>query len=174
MRLLAASLALAVLAFAADIPRPLPRNATFPRAGGNTIDLAGYKGKVVAVEFLNTTCPHCKKCSRALQKMQQEYGGRGFQAIGVAVNEMANMLVPDYIKELGLSFPVGWGPREQVHEFLQHPLMLIMYVPQLVFLDRKGTIRAQYPGGDNFFNNEENNMRNQIESLLKEPVTAKR
>ncbi len=51
-------------------------------------------------------------------------------------------------------------------------MMLIMYVPQLVFLDRKGVIRAQYPGGDKFYQDEEKNMRTQIESLLKETGTA--
>jgi hypothetical protein len=36
-------------------------------------------------------------------------------------------------------------------EFLQHPMMLIMYVPQLVFIDRKGVIQAQFQGGSDFF-----------------------
>ena len=168
MRLLTALLALAASTFAAEIPRPLPDKHVFQAGGGTSIDLAAYKGKVLAVEFLNTTCPHCQKCSRSLQKMMNEYNGRGFQAIGVAVNEMASMLVPDYVKSQGLGFPVGWAPRELSHEFLQHPLMLIMYVPQLLFLDKKSVIRAQYPGGDKFYENEEVNMRNQIESLLKE------
>ena len=174
MRPLTALLALTAFTFAADVPRPLPASHVFQAGGGASIDLASYKGKVLAVEFLNTTCPHCQRCSRALQKMMNEYGGRGFQAVGVAINEMANMLVPDYIKSQGLGFPVGWAPREQAHEFLQHPLMLIMYVPQLVFIDKKGVIRAHYPGGDKFYENEDVNMRNQIEALLKESTTAAR
>lgn len=162
-----ATFALALPIFAADIPRPAPQ-MTFPLVNGGSIDLAKYKGKVVALEFLNTTCPHCQKCSQALQKMQQEYGPKGFQALGVAINEMAHMLVPDYIRNYGLTYPVGFAQREKAHEFLQHPTMLIMYVPQLVFLDKKGTIRAQYPGGDKFYQDEDRNMRTQIESLLKE------
>ncbi|MCC6585567.1 MAG: TlpA family protein disulfide reductase [Bryobacterales bacterium] len=162
-----ATLALALPIFAADIPRPAPP-ITFPLVNGGSIDLAKYKGKVVALEFLNTTCPHCQKCSQALQKMQQEYGPKGFQALGVAINEMAHMLVPDYIRNYSLTYPVGFAQREKAHEFLQHPTMLIMYVPQLVFIDKKGIIRAQYPGGDKFYQDEERNMRSQIESLLKE------
>lgn len=147
---------------------------SFPLVNGGAIELAKYQGKVVALEFLNTTCPHCQKCSLALQKMQQEYGPKGFQALGVAINEMAHMLVPDYIRNNSLTYPVGYAQREKAHEFLQHPAMLIMYVPQLVFIDKKGIIRAQYPGGDKFYENEEANMRAQIESLLKErgPVAA--
>jgi peroxiredoxin len=150
---------------AADIPRPAPA-ATFRTTSGTPINLADYKGKVVALEFLITTCPACQRCSGMLQRMQQEYGPRGFQAIGVATNDMAHMLVDDYRKQLGLTFPLGFAPRDKAHEFLQIPLMLIMYVPQLVFIDREGVIRAQHGGQDKFFSNEEANMRSQIEALL--------
>ena len=150
----------------ADLPRPAPA-MTFKMPSGGVIDLAQYKGKVVALEFLITTCPHCQKCSQVLQKMQDEYGPKGFQALGVATNEMAQMLVPDYVKNFALRFPVGFAPREQAHEFLQHPLMLIMYVPQLVFIDRKGTIQAQYAGGSDFFKEEESSVRGKIEEMLK-------
>jgi peroxiredoxin len=151
----------------ADIPRPAP-NMTFKTPSGGVIDPAQYRGKIVALEFLITTCPHCQKCSQILQKMQDEYGSRGFQALGVATNEMAHMLVPDYVKNFGLRFPVGFAPREQAHEFLQHPMMLIMYMPQLVFIDRKGTIRSQNTGGSDFFKDEEKNIRAKIEELLKD------
>jgi peroxiredoxin len=154
---------------AADVPRPAPE---FPiqLVGGKQLLLSQYRGKVVAVEFLQTTCPHCQNCSAILNRMYKEYGPRGFQALGVAFNDMAIMLVPDYISQLQLTFPVGVGARDPVISFLQHPVMEILYVPQLVFIDRNGVIRAQYQGRDNFFNNEEVNMRAQIESLLKEPV----
>ncbi len=157
---------------AADIPRQAPA-MTFPLVNSGTIDLAKYKGKVVALEFLNTTCPHCQKCSQSLQKMQQEYGPKGFQALGVAINDMAHMVVPDYIRTYGLTYPLGYTHRDKAHEFLQHPTMLIMYVPQLVFIDKKGIIRSQYPGGDKFYQDEERNMRTQIETLLKESGAAR-
>ena len=164
--LAALGLAAAFVLQGADIPRPAP-NMTFKLPQGGVIDLAQYRGKIVALEFLITTCPHCQKCSQILQKMQDEYGPKGFQAIGVATNEMAQMLVPDYVKNFALRFPVGFAPREQAHEFLQHPMMLIMYVPQLVFIDRKGNIRSQHAGGSDFFKEEEKSVRAAIEDLLK-------
>ena len=42
-------------------------------------------------------------------------------------------------------------------------------MPQLVFIDRQGTIRAQYPGDDKFFaDDQEKHIREQIEALLKD------
>jgi hypothetical protein len=36
-----------------------------------------------------------------------------------------------------------------------------------MFVDKKGTVRFQYPGKDDFFKNEEKNTRTLIEGLLK-------
>ena len=41
-------------------------------------------------------------------------------------------------------------------------------MPQLALIDRKGVIRAQYPGNDKFFQDEEKNLRAVFDSLLKE------
>ena len=155
----------------ADVPRPAPE-LTFPLPNGQKISLSSYKGKVVVVEILLTTCPHCQVASQLLDKLYKEYGPRGFQPLGIATNEMAQLYVPDYVKKYNLSFPVGYASRDTALAFLQHPVMLTMYVPQLVFIDRKGVIRGQYSGTDPFFQNEEKNMRAMIESLLNEPATA--
>lgn len=157
----------------ADLPRPVPAT-TFRTPDGSLIDLAKYKGKVVALEFLLTTCPHCQKCSALLQRMYQQYGPQGLQVVGVATNQMAHMLVNDYRRDLGLTYPVGFTAHETAVEWLQHPVMLTMYMPQLVFIDRNGMVRSQYPGTDKFFLDEEANMRREIEALLKEPVRGQR
>lgn len=158
-------------AMGADVPRRSPEFA-FQLPNGKQVLLSQFRGKVVALEFLLTTCPHCQTCSKLLDQMYKEYGPRGFQPLAVAFNEMAMMLVPDYIKDLQLNFPVGVGTRESVLEYLQHPAIMRMLVPQLVFIDRKGVIRAQYSGDDPFFQKEQENMRAQIEALLKEPGAA--
>jgi hypothetical protein len=51
------------------------------------------------------------------------------------------------------------------------------YVPYMVFIDRKGVIRAQYTGSDPFLMNEveqEKNIRAEAEKLLTEPGAAPR
>jgi peroxiredoxin len=157
---------------AAEIPRPAPE-LVVRQVNGQQLLLSQYRGKVVALEFLYTTCPHCQNCSAVLNRMFKEYQPRGFQVLGVAFNDMATLLVPDYISQLQLTFPVGVGLRDEAVGFLQHPPMELLYVPQLVFIDRKGIVRAQYRGTDDFFkNNEEANMRAQIEALLKEPASG--
>lgn len=173
MRLLSAAVLAAFSLIAADVPRPAAKTV-FPAPNGGSIDTSKYAGKVIALEFLLTTCPHCQKTATILQRMMDEYGARGFQALGVATNTDQPMVVEEFRSRFGVKFPVGWGARDTVHAYLQHPVMQTMYMPQLVFIDKKGVIRAYYPGGSNFFDDmrQVQNMRDQIEALLKEPATT--
>jgi hypothetical protein len=91
------------------------------------------------------------------------------QVLAAAFNPMANMLVPDFVKQFQPAFPVGYAERLDVLGYLDHSEQLQMYVPVLVFIDRAGMIRHQYFGDDTFQQNQEKNMRDTIESLLKEP-----
>ncbi len=151
---------------AADLPRPAPE-FTVQMPGGKDIKLSDYKGKVVVVEILLTTCSHCQKASQGINRVQRELGAKGVQAIGVAVNDMAQMLVEDYTKQFNLDFPVGWSPRDPVIGLLQHPVMMMMSFPNVLIIDRNGRIRHQFAGGDKFFENEEQNLRALLLPLLK-------
>lgn len=160
-------------AVAMNTPQPAPPLAFRLADQKTTIDLARYKGKVVVLEFLLTTCPHCQRCSSIMQKLYQEFGPKDVQMLGCAVNDMSHMLIAEYSQKLSLTFPVGYGSRELSHEFLQHPFMKTMYMPQLVLIDRKGIVRFHHPGEDQaFYSNEEENMRREVAQLVKEGAPA--
>ncbi|HXM41235.1 MAG TPA: TlpA disulfide reductase family protein [Bryobacteraceae bacterium] len=171
---LAATMA-ATIANGTDVPRPSPDFA-INMIGGEQIRVSQYKGKVCALAFILTTCPHCQKTVGYLSTMQNEYGARGFQVVASAIEDMAKMNVPDFIKRFQPPFPVGFSNQNDVQNYLQHPVILRLLMPQLVFIDRKGTIRAQYGGDDPFFAaDQDKHMREQIELLLKEaPASTKK
>lgn len=164
-------------AFNAPVPRKAPE-VTITLNSGQQLLLSSMKGKVVALEFLLTTCPHCQRCSGILQQMYQEFGGKGFQPLGAAINENARTLVPEYTYKLGLKYPVGVTPHDMAYEFLGYnvndPNAGPMLMPQLVFIDRKGVVQVQYSGDADFFKNEEVNMKNQIEAMLRGAPPVKR
>src|ERR1700679_273382 len=60
--------------------------------------LSQYRGKVVALEFILTTCPHCQAASQVMNKMQERYGNRGFQALDVAIDPNADLKVENFAK----------------------------------------------------------------------------
>jgi len=159
-------LGMAVLAPAAPLPRPSPDFAIHLTPSGQTSPTQ-YKGKVVLLAFILTTCSHCQHTTQVLTGLQREYGPRGLQVLAAAFNPMANMLVPDFIKQFQPSFPVGYTDRIPVHSYLDHPETMQMFVPVLVFIDRKGMIRHQYLGDDDFFKTADKNIRAGVEEILK-------
>jgi thiol-disulfide isomerase/thioredoxin len=141
------------------------------------MNVSQYRGKVVLLTFILTTCPHCQAATKFLSAIQKEYGPRGLQIVAAAINDNADLLVPDFIKEYKPAFPVGYSPRDPVSSFLQHPPEENFYVPAMVFIDRRGMIRGQYFGDDPFnqHDKQEKNIRAQIESLLRNmPVSSQR
>jgi thiol-disulfide isomerase/thioredoxin len=180
------ALALGALFLAAEpaAPRKAPELAfTLPSQGGDRL-LSQYRGKVVALEFILTTCPHCQAASHTMTKFQQELGPRGFQAIDLAINALDDNHTPDqaasmtqaFTNSFGVGFPVGYIARDPMMSFMGFSIMERMVVPQLVLIDRKGVIRYQTPASSN--NDEwsklmnENTLHQHIEELLAEPASA--
>lgn len=139
--------------------------------------LSQYRGKVVALEFILTTCPHCQAASRLMTKLQQEYGPRGFQALDLAINaldenrtpEQANTLVAAFTSNYQVGFPVGWVPRDSFLQFLGISITEYTVVPQLVMIDRKGFIHYQTPARGDPTSMQESTIRQRIEELLTLP-----
>lgn len=145
--------------------------------------LSQYRGKVVALEFILTTCSHCQEASHVMTKYQLEYGARGFQAIDLAINaldegrkpDQAGLLTESFANNFQVGFPVGYIGRDPMMSFMGFSVVDRMVVPQFVLIDRKGFIRYQTPAGDS----EEygklvnpNTIRQHIEELLAQPVSA--
>ena len=163
--------ALVVRPSQADGVRKSPELAIGLNNGGQAL-LSQYRGKVVVVAFILTYCPHCQKTIGVLSRMQNEYGPRGFQVLASAIEDNAKMAVPDFLRRFNPPFPVGFNSRDTAVEYLQHPSFLRFPMPQIVFVDKLGTIRSQYAGDNPFFaddvQTQTQNFRSKIEELLKE------
>ena len=170
-----AALLCAVSALAADVPRQAGE-LTWKGHDGNPGALSRHKGKIVVLEILSTTCPHCQDTAGILAKLAPEFAPMGVQMQGVAVNDDANPAA--FIREFKLNFPVGKADKDQALGFLQQSVMRSFYFPGLVFIDRNGVIQAQYSGSDAFTDaNQAQNIRRQIEKMVagsapKKPAAA--
>ena len=170
--LASAALLAATVIFAAEIPRQAP-DFTIYMPDDSQVQLSQYRGKVVVLEFLLTTCPHCQHAAQLLTKMQQEYGPKGLRAIGCSFDPMPKLVVPDFVKDLGLKHPVGFSFQQPIYEFLQVEQGYGIHVPQLVFIDRKGVIRHQSAPRMDADTAKEENVRKWIDLLIAEPGSAK-
>ncbi len=127
-----------------QVPRKAPEFVLEFPDGSNKL-LSSYRGKVISLLFVHTTCPHCQHACQAFSKLYTEYGAKGYQPIAVAWDEMSRMRVPDFVKMNSINFPVAYSDRDKVLEYLNFSPMLRTVVPQIVWIDRKGMIRSQTP-----------------------------
>jgi thiol-disulfide isomerase/thioredoxin len=177
MRTAAALTIIATAAIALAIPA-LPRKSpefsivevTPQGQPGKTTLLSSYRGKVVVLAFVHTTCTHCQAFCQELTKLHVELGPKGFQPIAVAWNPQANLLVPAFVRDLRIDFPVGFASAyDPVMNFLGFSVMDRPVVPLIAVIDRKGMLRAQSPPQGDANLQEENSLRALITSLLNEP-----
>ncbi len=165
----AALLALGASALAiSPVPRKSPEFTIVEPSGKQTL-LSSLKGKVVLIEFLMVNCPHCVRASGTIGKVYRDLGPRGFEPIGIAFQPgLTPRMVTDFVKQFGVSYPVGCSSPEAVDNYLGRSMMERLMVPQIVVIDRQGVIRAQsrYNGDPNL--EDEGYLRNLIGSLLQE------
>jgi thiol-disulfide isomerase/thioredoxin len=161
---------------AQNAARPSPP-FSFKRVGTPApppIALSQYRGKIVALAFIHTACPHCQHLTQILIPISHDYAARGVQVLACAFNDDAEQMLPEFLAEYHPTFPVGWSTNALVSAYLQYSEMNPLgFVPHMVFLDSRGIIRADIPGEDTFFNDPDTNIRKQLDKMLKAAVPAK-
>jgi peroxiredoxin len=174
MRKIIILLALTTALFAGTVPASkvpvVPRKAAefvFQMVDGPPRLLSMYKGKPIVLALMFTTCAHCQKTAQVLAKVQTEYAPKGVQVLGATFDPGAAGRLQQFNKSLGVNFPCGYSDQGAVLEFLQFPPTDPYFVPILVFIDRRGTVRSQYIGDEKFLSNQEVNIRAEIDKLLK-------
>jgi peroxiredoxin len=169
MRNIGLFLAVSLSALTLSAQPPTPRKApelTIVEPTGKQVLLSSFKGKVVALAFVFTTCPHCQAECQVLTKLNNELGPKGFQPLAVAFNDNAGMLVNSFIQNFHLNFPVGYAARDTVVNYLQLDDKSPWNVPQIVLIDRKGNIVAQSAPKGTEELQEESPLRAKITGLL--------
>jgi thiol-disulfide isomerase/thioredoxin len=170
MRRIGAFILLASMALAAP---PVPRKSpefTIVEPGNKQSLLTAYRGKVVLLGFFATWCQHCQHTAQAFSNLQQAFGKEGLQTIGVAINvESSNdAVVWEFKSNFAPNFPVGHASIDSAISYLGISVMERWVYPQVVLIDRKGTIREQSDIKGTAELQDTVGLRPKIETLLKE------
>ncbi len=127
---------------------------------GTIHTLGEHQDQVVLLNFWTTWCPPCKEEMPALQEVYERYQSQGFLVLGVNWTAIDDPdLVPTYVEELKLSFPILLDIDSTVSEELYQLLGL----PTSVFVGRDGIVREVYIGAL-----ELDNLENKIQRMLED------
>ena len=92
MRLACFLLAAAAAGAQVKAPRPAPE-FQIAEPSGRTAKRSSYRGDVVLLAFIVTCCSHCHAASGEFEKLQSNFGRRGFHAALAAFDEGADAAV---------------------------------------------------------------------------------
>jgi thiol-disulfide isomerase/thioredoxin len=104
---------------------------------GANQNLAGYRGRIVILNFWATWCEPCKKEMPDLSAIQNDYAPLGVQVIGAAGDEAGESAkVLKFIREFKVNFPVWVGASTTDMERFGVGSVL----PATIIIDREGKI----------------------------------
>lgn len=167
-----------LMAASAVSSAPVPRTSpefTINESSGQQVLLSSFRGKVVMIEFLFLRSQKCLKLASTMNKLNAELGSRGFQPVAIAFpipqSDANGPLVGAMAENYKLTYPAGYTNQEDVDRYLSREKTEMLRIPQVVIIDRTGTIRAQ-TGHDNVDLENETYLRTMIDGLLKEGAPA--
>lgn len=92
--------------FYALMEKPSAPAATFTTLEGKQISLNDLRGQFVLVNFWATSCPGCIKKMPDMIETYNQYKGRGFEVIAVAMSYDPPNYVSSFVNTRQLPFPV--------------------------------------------------------------------
>lgn len=117
---------------------------TLPESSGRYWDLLDFRGKVVLIDAMKTTCPHCQVLSKTLERVKQRYGQR-VQIISIVTPPDSPKAVADYIAKYKVTSPIvfdcGQATAALLHITPQNPGVDL---PHLLVVDGNGVIRENW------------------------------
>ncbi len=116
-------------------------NFALKTSDGKTIEMAKLKGKVVLVNFWATWCGPCRKEMPDFVEAYKQYKPKGFEIVGISLDEDGWDVVNPFVKKYGISFPVVIGDGKLARAYGG-----IEYIPTSFLVDRQGNIVDKHVG----------------------------
>lgn len=125
-------------------PRPeaMPAAAmdfTLPDLEGQPRSLAQWRGKIILLNFWATWCPPCREEIPLFIRLQERYGHKGLQIVGVAIDKKE--AVAEFRRQLDISYPLLMAEAKGL-DLLTSFGNRSGLLPYSVVIDREGAIRS--------------------------------
>ncbi len=114
---------------------PVP-TFVLPDENNRDVDFGTLIDRPTIIYFTHNACHYCTQIIAHLKRAERRFGKERLRIIGINIMARDNRLVRKYKEELGFTFPMFAGKREDLLRTYR-----INYVPVLVFVDSKRIVR---------------------------------
>ena len=129
---------------------------------GKMVRLSDYKGKVVLLDFWATWCGPCKIEIPWFVEMQRKNKDRGFEVLGVAMDDEGWEAVKPFASQMGINYRLIIGNDQTATAYGG-----VDALPTTFLIDRTGKIAATHVGLSS-----KKDFENGIEELLQAPLST--
>jgi len=120
---------------------------SLPDVHGQQHDLQDYRGKIVIIDIIQTTCPHCQKLADVLVKLDEKYRGK-VQVLTFAIPRDTAATVGQFISQHKITTPVLFDCGQASVSYLKAtPQNPRADVPHVFLIDGEGMIRNDFVYG---------------------------
>ena len=112
-------------------------------------DSQDYRGKVLLIDIMSTTCPHCQLLSTTLEKVAQKYGDK-VGVLSVVMPPDNQNTIAQYKSVNRVTVPIACDNFQMVIAYLQAKpgQQKGVDVPHLFLIDKQGMIRNDFAYSD--------------------------
>jgi peroxiredoxin len=141
--------------------KPAPEFA-LKDADGKVIKLSDYRGKVLLLDFWATWCGPCKIEIPWFIDLQRRNKHRGFEVLGVSMDDEGWEVVKPFVSEVGVNYRVVMGSDSTAQSYGG-----VDALPTTFLIDREGKVAAVHVGlaGKKV-------IEDGVEQLLQSPTTS--
>ena len=121
-----------------DVKGKLAPDFTLDSLNGKPVTLSSFRGQAVLLNFWATWCGPCKIEMPWFIELQKQYGPKGLQIVGVAMDDASKEDIDKFVKEMGVNYPILIGKEAVGQDYGG-----VNVLPTSFFLDRDGKIVAR-------------------------------
>ena len=111
---------------------------------GETRRVGDWRGRVLVINYWATWCAPCREEIPVLVRMQERYGSRGLQFVGIAIDQPDK--VAEFAREFRINYPLLLGGVETI-ELVRQVGNRAGVLPYTLVIDRKGRLVTRERGG---------------------------